>query len=115
AHIEEIVDQAAKLPDLPLHHRVRTRGRLRIAAQLEDRESVEERRERITQLMRQHGEELALLGIRRLQVGRPLAKLPVAREYAGRGCIQRVLELRELLQACSRGGDGTAMPHRARR
>ena len=64
AHVEQIVDQADHVIDLPVHHFVRVAQRAgRSPRQPQDLQRVANRRQRIAQLVGQRGEEFVLAAV----------------------------------------------------
>src|SRR6185369_17567561 len=74
AHIEQVVDQPRGLCDLSAHHRERIIDDRRIGLALEYCETVAKRREGVSELVRQHREELALVRVGPLKLKRALAQ-----------------------------------------
>ena len=118
-HLEQVVDQAVEVVDLPLHHRARRRGAgvFERARQFQDLEAVHDRRERVAQLVAERGEELVLAAIGGAQrllgllpLGEVAADLILARSRANRGLrgaqqrgdARRPLEQRDVAERAPR-------------
>jgi hypothetical protein len=74
ADVEQVVDEARQLGDLPLHHVDGLLGQRGAGLRLQQREAIAQRRERIPELVRQHREELALVRVGPLQLRGTLAQ-----------------------------------------
>src|ERR1700716_2145821 len=119
-HIEQVVDQAREMRELPLDHVPRP-AQLWIGNRLHAHElhCIENRRQRIAQLVREHREKLVLVAVRRLQrLFRPgplgdLAQQAAVRAFELRiGALQggiEVFELAGLLRLQRRVGLGQAL------
>jgi hypothetical protein len=79
ADVEQVVDQAPQMIDLPAHHGADRGGGGRIGLHVQKRQAVEQRRHRIAQLVREHGEKAALVRIGQLQLGGALPHLASSR------------------------------------
>ena len=118
-YLEEIVDQAVEVMDLPLHHCARRRGArvFERARQFQDLEAVQDRRQRIAQLVAERGQELVLAAVGGAQrlldllpLGEVAANLVLARPRANRrlrgaqqgGDARRPLEQRHVAQRAPR-------------
>ena len=114
-HLEQVVDEPDQVMDLPLHHRAgRQRARVvKGAGQLQDLEAVQDRRERIAQLVAERRQELVLAAIGAAQrllvleaLGKVAADLVLARARANRrlrraeqrGDADRPLEQRDVAE-----------------
>jgi hypothetical protein len=64
ADVEQVVHEPAEVVQLPLHHDARLVDRLAVAArQPHDLQAVAQRRQRVAQLVGEHGEELGLAAV----------------------------------------------------
>ena len=100
-HVEEVVDEAREVLNLPLDHRAL--APVAAAARPHQVERRRDGRQRVAQLVAQHREELVLgaarvggLGARGLGPLEELVALPLPRAEEGRGALERLAEAREL-------------------
>ena len=89
--VEQVVGQPADLLELPFDHRVRRMldGRARTIVGANDLERVAHRRQRVAQLVRKHGQKLALAVLRVVPMPRQLAPLVRGGQVADHGIDQR--------------------------
>ena len=97
-HVEQIVDEADEVVDLPFQHRADGAGiAAAVAGQAQHAQAVADRGQRIAQLVRQHRQELVLVAVR-LDEGRgPLLELLDEAGLLGRHLLELpVLRLLDL-------------------